>query len=79
MRNIKAGISTPMPRDHWIVTHKIGQNVVVATAVLPQGHNLWEGRSIQQVNQEMRSKDTGPGTVIIVNVQTWLAAVESGH
>ena len=52
--------STLIPLDHWIVTHKIGQNVVVATAVLPQSHNLWEGRSIQQVNREMRSKDTGP-------------------
>lgn len=30
-------------------TYKIGQNVVVTTAVLPQGHNLWEG-NIDTVN-----------------------------
>lgn len=30
-------------------TYKIGQNVVVTTTVLPQGHNLWEG-NIDTVN-----------------------------
>lgn len=30
-------------------TYQIGQNVVVTTAVLPQGHNLWEG-NIDTVN-----------------------------
>lgn len=28
-----------------IITYKIGQNVVVTTAVLPQGHNLWEQKT----------------------------------
>lgn len=32
-----------------VITHKIGQNVVVTTAVLPQGHNLWE-KNINTVN-----------------------------
>jgi len=44
----KAG-STPSPRSGSVITHKIGQNVVVTTAVLPQGHNLWE-RNINTVN-----------------------------
>lgn len=40
----------PPPQGSSIViTHKIGQNVVVTTAVLPQGHNLWE-KNIDTVN-----------------------------
>lgn len=26
--------------SHLIITHKVGQDVVVTTAVLPQGHDL---------------------------------------
>lgn len=37
----KAG-STPSQGSGSVITHKIGQNVVVATTVLPQGHNLGE-------------------------------------
>lgn len=32
--------STPSQGSGSVITHKIGQNVVVTTAVLPQGHNL---------------------------------------
>lgn len=35
--------------NEWVITHKIGQNVVVTTAVLPQGHNLWQ-KNIDTVN-----------------------------
>lgn len=45
----KAG-STPSLGSGSVITHKIGQNVVVTTAVLPQGHNLWEKKNINTVN-----------------------------
>lgn len=41
--------STPSQGSGSDITHKIGQNVVVATTVLPQGHNLWE-KNIDIVN-----------------------------
>lgn len=41
--------STLSQRSGSVITHKIGQNVVVTTAVLPQGHNLWE-KNIDTVN-----------------------------
>lgn len=34
--------STSSQGSGSVITHKIGQNVVVTAAVLPQGHNLWE-------------------------------------
>lgn len=44
----KAG-STSSQGSDAVITHKIGQNVVVATTVLPQGHNLRE-KNIDTVN-----------------------------
>ncbi len=44
----KAG-PTPSSGSDSVITHKIGQNVVVTTTVLPQGHNLWE-KNIDTVN-----------------------------
>lgn len=40
---------TPPPGIRLIITHKVGQDVVVTAAVLPQGHDLWE-RKINRVN-----------------------------
>lgn len=39
----------PPPGSSLIITHKVGQDVVVTAAILPQGHNLWK-REINMVN-----------------------------
>lgn len=42
-----------------VITHKIGQNVVVTTAVLPEGHNLWDKKhrySKPPMRWELRAK-----------------------